>query len=64
VVDPVGRIIGSLPLGSEGVLDTPLPRAIGAPIYARFGDAPAAVLIVIAFVLAIRGRQRAGAAKI
>jgi apolipoprotein N-acyltransferase len=64
VVDPVGRIIGSLPLGSEGVLDTPLPRSIGAPIYARFGDAPAAVLIVIASVLALRGRQRAGVAKI
>jgi apolipoprotein N-acyltransferase len=64
VVDPVGRVIGSLPLGSEGVLDAPLPRSIGAPIYARFGDAPTAVLIVIVFVLAIRGRQRAGAAKI
>jgi apolipoprotein N-acyltransferase len=64
VVDPLGRIIGSLALGSEGVLDAPLPRSIGAPIYARFGDAPAAVLIVIAFVLAVRGRRRAGAAKI
>ena len=42
VVDPVGRIIGSLPLASEGVLDAPLPRSIAAPIYARFGDAPAA----------------------
>jgi len=64
VIDPVGRIIGSLPLGSEGVLDAPLPRPIGAPIYARLGDAPAAALIVLAFVLVIRGRQRAGAAKI
>ena len=26
VVDPVGRIVNSLPLGSEGVLDAPLPR--------------------------------------
>jgi apolipoprotein N-acyltransferase len=41
-------------------LDAPLPRSIGAPIYARFGDIPAAVLILIAFVLAIRGRLRAG----
>jgi apolipoprotein N-acyltransferase len=62
VIDPVGRIVGSLPLASEGVLDAPLPRSIGAPIYARFGDAPAAALILIAFVLAIRGRLRAGAA--
>jgi apolipoprotein N-acyltransferase len=64
VVDPLGRIVGSLPLASEGVLDAPLPRSIGAPIYARFGDAPAAVLILIAFVLAIRGRLRAGVTKI
>src|SRR5262249_32470356 len=53
VVDPVGRIVGSLPLASEGVLDAPLPRSIGAPIYARFGDAPAAALIFIAFVLVV-----------
>jgi apolipoprotein N-acyltransferase len=63
VVDPVGRILGSLPLGSEGVLDAPLPRSIGAPIYARFGDAPAIALILIAFVLALRGRRRADVAK-
>ena len=63
VVDPVGRIVGSLPLASEGVLDAPLPRSIGAPIYARFGDAPAAALIFIAFVLVVRGRLRAGIAK-
>ena len=28
VIDPVGRIVRSLPLGAEGVLDSPLPRAI------------------------------------
>ena len=64
VVDPLGRIIASLPLASEGVLDAPLPRPIGAPIYARLGDAPAAGLILIAFVLAVRGRLRVAAPKI
>ena len=63
VVDPIGRIVGSLPLASEGVLDAPLPRSIDPPIYARFGDAPAAVLILIAFILVVRGRLRAGIAK-
>ena len=58
VVDPVGRITASLPLGSEGILDAPLPRSIAAPIYARFGDAPAAALILIAFGIAVRGRKR------
>jgi apolipoprotein N-acyltransferase len=59
VIDPLGRMIASLPLASEGVLDAPLPRSIGAPIYARFGDAPAAVLILIACGIAVRGRLRA-----
>jgi apolipoprotein N-acyltransferase len=63
VVDPVGRIIGSLPLAKEGVLDAPLPRSIAAPIYARLGDAPAAVLILIAFGVVIRGRMRDGTAR-
>jgi apolipoprotein N-acyltransferase len=56
VVDPVGRIINSLPLGREGVLDAPLPQAIGAPVYARFGDAPAAIMIVIALIAVARRR--------
>ena len=59
VIDPLGRIVASLPLASEGVLDAPLPRSIGAPIYARLGDLPAAVLILIACVIAVRGRLRA-----
>jgi apolipoprotein N-acyltransferase len=64
VVDPLGRIIASLPLASEGVLDAPLPRSLGAPVYVRFGDAAAAALILIAFVVALRGRQRAGSGQI
>ena len=38
VIDPLGRIIKSLPLGAEGVLDAPLPRRIDPPLYARIGD--------------------------
>jgi apolipoprotein N-acyltransferase len=64
VVDPVGRIINSLPLGREGVLDAPLPRPISAPLYARVGDTPAAILVVIAFVAVVRRRLRADLLKI
>ncbi len=60
VVDPLGRIINSLPLGREGVIDSPLPRAIGAPIYARVGDASIAIIVAIAFLAVIRRRLRAG----
>ncbi len=56
VVDPVGRIIASLPLGSEGVIDSPLPRPISRPIYARVRDVPTAMILAIA-LLAIIGRR-------
>src|SRR5439155_12525632 len=38
VVDPVGRLIAYLPLGSAGVLDARLPQPIAPTLYARFGD--------------------------
>ena len=58
VVDPLGRIINSLPLGSEGVLDAPLPRPLASPIYARVGDIPAAFMVIIAFVAVVYRRSR------
>jgi apolipoprotein N-acyltransferase len=56
IVDPVGRIVASLPLGAEGVVDGPLPRAIAATPYARFGDGPAALVVLAAFALVLRRR--------
>jgi apolipoprotein N-acyltransferase len=38
VIDPLGRILKSLPLGVEAVLDSQLPRRIDPPLYARAGD--------------------------
>jgi apolipoprotein N-acyltransferase len=64
VIDPLGRIINSLPLGEEGVIDSPLPRAISAPIYARAGDAPAAIIVAIALLAVIGRRLRAKRMKI
>lgn len=46
VVDPHGRVLASLPLGVEGVLDAALPVAIAPPIFTRYGKA-----LVIALVL-------------
>jgi len=59
VIDPLGRIIRSLPLGSEGVLDSTLPRALAATVYARFGDAPAGLIVGLALMLVLRWRSRA-----
>ncbi len=58
VVDPVGRILRSLPLGTEGVLDSRLPRPIAQPIYARIGDGPAGLLIVAVLVFILRKRAQ------
>jgi apolipoprotein N-acyltransferase len=58
VVDPVGRVIRSLPLGSEGILDAPLPQALAPTVYARYGDAPAGALVAIAFAIVVWGRMR------
>ncbi len=35
VVDPYGRVVASLPLGVQGVLDSALPGAIEPPMFAR-----------------------------
>jgi apolipoprotein N-acyltransferase len=59
VIDPVGRIVRSLPLGQEGVLDARLPQAEAPTPYARFGDGPAglALLAGLAVVFARRLRR-------
>jgi apolipoprotein N-acyltransferase len=56
VIDPLGRIVARLGLGTEGVLDSPLPSAIKPTIYARLGDIPAAVLVAAALIIVIRRR--------
>jgi apolipoprotein N-acyltransferase len=47
-----------LPLGREGVIDSLLPRPIGATIYARVGDRPAAIIVAVALLAVIRRRLK------
>ena len=56
VIDPMGRTIASLGLGIEGILDASLPAAIPPTIYARLGDVPAAVVILLSIIIAARRR--------
>ena len=58
VVDPVGRIVRSLPLGVQGILDSPLPKVINTPLYARIGDGPLALVVILVGVAATIGRNR------
>jgi apolipoprotein N-acyltransferase len=59
VVDPLGRVLKSLPLGSEGILDAALPRPLPPTIYARLGDAPAGIAVALTCLLMIRLRRTA-----
>jgi apolipoprotein N-acyltransferase len=56
VIDPLGRIVKSLPLGSEGVLDSLLPRRIDPTIYERFGDG--FIIFVMGLSLVVIARRR------
>lgn len=58
VVDPVGRVVRALPLGAEGVLDASLPLPLEPTFYARFGDGPAGLMVLAAFVLVFWPRLR------
>jgi len=56
VIDPLGRILNSLPLGVEDVLDAGLPRAIAPPFYARYGNYPMILFAVISLTIVTRRR--------
>ncbi|HZO45832.1 MAG TPA: apolipoprotein N-acyltransferase [Xanthobacteraceae bacterium] len=58
VIDPLGRVVSSLPLGTEGVLDSPLPRALRAPPYSLWGDGPAGLVVAAALILVLHRRRR------
>jgi apolipoprotein N-acyltransferase len=58
VVDPVGRVIHALPLGAEGVLDSPLPQPLGSTLYSRVGDLPLALVLAAIGLIAIFRRAR------
>lgn len=59
VIDARGNVLQSLPLGEAGWLDAALPPPLPPTLYARTGDAPVALLLVLAIALgAIRRRQR------
>jgi apolipoprotein N-acyltransferase len=56
VVDPMGRIVARLGLGVEGVVDSRLPAAITPTIYARVGDLPAAMIVVLGLLIVLKRR--------
>jgi apolipoprotein N-acyltransferase len=57
VVDPYGRVLASLPLGKEGVLDAALPNAIAPPVFAPYGKALVIGLILCCWFAALVARS-------
>jgi apolipoprotein N-acyltransferase len=57
VIDPLGRVVARLGLGTDGVLDTNLPSAIPPTIYARSGDIPAAIIVAAGLLVVLRRRD-------
>jgi apolipoprotein N-acyltransferase len=58
VVDPYGRIVASLPLGTEGVIDSLLPKAITESAFGRLGSSPAAAMFLVCIALCLTARRR------
>ena len=56
MIDPYGRLIRQIGLGSEGFVDAPLPMALAPTPYSRTGDLPAllAAMLMVGFALASR----------
>ncbi|ABV92755.1 apolipoprotein N-acyltransferase [Dinoroseobacter shibae DFL 12 = DSM 16493] len=60
VIDPTGALTGALPLGVAGTLDAALPPALATPPYARLGDLPLLIAMIVSLLgLMTRSRARA-----
>jgi apolipoprotein N-acyltransferase len=58
VIDPFGRVIKSLPLGTEGILDASLPRPTNPPLYVSTGDGLVGLILGLAAIVVVRRRVR------
>ena len=55
VIDAYGRVVGRrLGLDDVDVLDEPLPVALPVTAYARFGDSPVFLLMLVCFIAIAR----------
>jgi apolipoprotein N-acyltransferase len=57
VVDSYGRMVESLPLGVEGIVDSNLPVAISQTVYSRTGIFPLTATLVICLMALIAHRR-------
>ncbi|MCB5199480.1 apolipoprotein N-acyltransferase [Loktanella sp. TSTF-M6] len=53
MIDAQGRVLASLPLGEAGHIDAPLPPADPVTVYARAGDWPALLLVLLGLAVTL-----------
>ncbi len=58
VIDPLGRITRSLPLGQAGVIDSIIAQPLSDTWFRRFGDYPALFLLLLCFFVCVPARFR------
>ena len=56
IIDPYGRVLDSLPLGVDGVIDGRLPQPASAPLFSRWGQRIFLALWTLTFLVALAGR--------
>lgn len=57
MVDPLGRVVGFQPLGTSGYVDTVLPAPLPPTVYARWGDLPFFILLILLAGVAVTLRR-------
>lgn len=58
MIDARGRVVESLGMGVEGVIDAPLPPALPATFYAKWGDGPIiSIFATISALISLIGRK-------
>jgi apolipoprotein N-acyltransferase len=58
VIDPLGRVVSSLPLGTQGILDARLPVAEARTPYDALRNSAALLIVTLGFSVAIWLRAR------
>jgi apolipoprotein N-acyltransferase len=58
VIDGRGRVLAALPLNAAGALDAALPPALPPTLYARTGDWPILLLVLLATAVALAAGRR------
>jgi apolipoprotein N-acyltransferase len=58
IIDADGRLLATIPQGRDGAIELPLPPAHAPTLFARFGNAIAAVVALFLAVVAVAIRRR------